>query len=472
MNRSLYYFGIFLLSLYTVAALLQCWLYFELADQIFSLESFLEWYMFGTILYLSGLLIIQKYYHYKRYRFPFIAGIIAIVLVICHATLVYIIIMTRELVEYYPITSLAVLAGGTLYAISLLFSEARKRPFLKIAGIFMFIFHVALLFSTLWAMTSPDVDTRAAATVIYQWLSLGLSLVPVLFIMNLVSESKTSRGENSNTTLRKSLDVVMMLTGVVALSFTLFLGQKITSQGQSLSQWLNRGPERALALAEPFEARTYVNSKGDSLLYRLLPPLHYDSTQKYPLAICLSGGGGRGTDNVTQIEGSWAAQLLSEYKNRTDYPCFVFVPQCPPDAQWGGLPVVRSVDSLVFETIRTLENEFEIDTHRRYVIGESLGGYGSWYFISSRPKMLAAAIPVCGGGDPGRAKNIVDVPVWAFHGEKDRSVPVKLSREMIEAIKDAGGNPRYTELAGEGHIIPNSLKTPGLLDWLFAQKRD
>jgi hypothetical protein len=417
-------------------------------------------------------LIIQTYYRYKRYRFPFIAGIIAITTVLCHATLVYIIIMTRELTEYYPITSLAVIGGGTLYAISLLFSEARKRTLLKIAGIFMFIFHLVLLSSTLWAMTSPELATRKAATTIYQWVSLGLSLVPVLFIMNFLNESGISRQENNRTLLRRSLELVMLLTGVVALAFTVFLGQKITSQGQSLSQWLNRGPEQALAMAEPFEARTYVNSEGDSLLYRLLTPLHYDSTRKYPLAICLSGGGGRGTDNVIQIEGSWAAQLLSEYKNRAEYPCFIFVPQCPPDAQWGGLPGLRSVDSLVFETIGALETEFEIDTHRRYVIGESLGGYGSWYFISSRPNMLAAAIPVCGGGDPGLAKNIINVPVWAFHGEKDRSVPVKLSREMIHAIKDAGGNPRYTELEGEGHIIPNSLKTPGLLDWLFAQKRD
>ncbi|MGI9552948.1 MAG: phospholipase, partial [Aurantibacter sp.] len=67
----------------------------------------------------------------------------------------------------------------------------------------------------------------------------------------------------------------------------------------------------------------------------------------------------------------------------------------------------------------------------------------------------------------------VDVPIWAFHGEKDRSVPVRLSRAMIDGIKSAGGNPRYNEFPNAGHDIWERVKhTPGLLDWLFAQKRD
>ena len=50
-----------------------------------------------------------------------------------------------------------------------------------------------------------------------------------------------------------------------------------------------------------------------------------------------------------------------------------------------------------------LEKEFSIDITRRYVIGESLGGYGTWHFITTRPQMFAAAVPVCGVGDPALA---------------------------------------------------------------------
>jgi predicted peptidase len=188
--------------------------------------------------------------------------------------------------------------------------------------------------------------------------------------------------------------------------------------------------------------------------------------------VCLHGGGGRGTDNLIQIEGSWTAQLLSEQPNREKYPAFVFAPQCPPTASWGGLPGGQVYDSIVFEAIALLEKEFNIDASRRYVMGESLGGYGSWHFITARPQMFAAAVPICGGGDPSQANTIADIPVWAFHGAKDRSVPVRLSREMIEAMKQAGGNPKYTEYSDEGHIISKQvMDTPGLLDWLFEQSQ-
>jgi predicted peptidase len=128
---------------------------------------------------------------------------------------------------------------------------------------------------------------------------------------------------------------------------------------------------------------------------------------------------------------------------------------------------------LVVEAIYALEQQYAIDEKRRYLGGISGGGFGSWYFIGSRPEMFAAAIPICGGGDPSLAPNMVDVAIWAFYGEKDRLAPVRGSRDMIEAIKKAGGNPRYTEYPETGHNIGYLvINTPGLLDWLFAQERE
>ncbi len=86
--------------------------------------------------------------------------------------------------------------------------------------------------------------------------------------------------------------------------------------------------------------------------------------------------------------------------------------------------------------------------------------------------MFAAAIPICGGGDPDLGSNMVKVAVWAFHGEKDPLVPVSGSRDMIEAIRKAGGNPGYTEFDNAGHDIGRQFQdTPGVLGWLFAQQR-
>lgn len=139
---------------------------------------------------------------------------------------------------------------------------------------------------------------------------------------------------------------------------------------------------------------------------------------------------------------------------RKHYPAFLFAPYCRPGSGWGGVPPYPTVDTLVFDAILALEDEFRaIDKNRRHVTGVSRGGYGSWHFICTRPDLFAAAIPVCGGEDPKLAANAVDVSVWAFHGEKDRNVLVQQSRDMIAAIEKAGGHPRHTEFPDAGHDI-------------------
>jgi predicted peptidase len=130
------------------------------------------------------------------------------------------------------------------------------------------------------------------------------------------------------------------------------------------------------------------------------------------------------------------------------------------------------ITGLIFDAMDSLDEEYNIDDKRRYVVGMSLGGYGSWYLIGAKPEKFAAAIPVSGGGNPAMASKMTDIPIWAFHGAYDKAVPVDLTRNMIEAIEDAGGNPKYTEFSA-GHLIWGKVRdTPGVVDWLFAQKKN
>ena len=101
-----------------------------------------------------------------------------------------------------------------------------------------------------------------------------------------------------------------------------------------------------------------------------------------------------------------------------------------------------------------------------------MGGFGTWDAIQRYPERFAAAVPVCGGGDTAYAKHIAQIPIWAFHGDSDTVVKVERSREMIAAIKDAGGAPRYTELPGVSHDSWTAAYTDGdLYAWLFSQTR-
>lgn len=196
----------------------------------------------------------------------------------------------------------------------------------------------------------------------------------------------------------------------------------------------------------------------------------YDPKKKYPLVVALPYS--CWIDNTRQIDACPMAKWLSSQENKRKYPAFVFVPRCPPQTGWGGVANTPSIASLAIEAIVSLDKIYPIDWQRRYISGVSRGGYGSWHMIGLHPKLFAAAIPVCGEGDPGQAKKMISVSIWAFHGAKDVNVPVSGSRDMVAALQKAGGHPRYTEYPDGGHGIWEAVvETPGLLDWLFAQKR-
>ena len=128
---------------------------------------------------------------------------------------------------------------------------------------------------------------------------------------------------------------------------------------------------------------------------------------------------------------------------------------------------------LALEALAQVQKEFTIDDKRLYITGLSMGGYGTWDVIWRHPTMFAAAVPVCGGGDESKATIVKDIPIWCFHGGADNVVPKERSIHMIEAIKAAGGNPKYTEYPGVGHNSwDRAYAEPELPKWLFAHHRD
>ena len=109
-------------------------------------------------------------------------------------------------------------------------------------------------------------------------------------------------------------------------------------------------------------ARTFVGTNGDTLKYQLIKPLDFDPDKKYPMVVCLPYIGG--------VEGAPPAKLLLLEANRKKYPSFLFVPFCSNGSGWGGIPNYPTMDTLVFESIEAVENEFkEIDVNRIYISG-------------------------------------------------------------------------------------------------------
>jgi predicted peptidase len=225
-----------------------------------------------------------------------------------------------------------------------------------------------------------------------------------------------------------------------------------------------------------FIARTYKKG-GSKMPYRLFIPPSYDAKMKYPLVLWLHGAGSVGEDNALQIS-EWSipgTHTWTKPENQAKHPVFVVAPQCPPTEECWDDSTANALGKelqLVLDILDALQKEFNIDAQRLYVAGQSMGGFGTWSLITKRPNIFAAAIPLCGGGNPSLAARASKIPIWAFHGDADEDVPVAETRRMIVAVQKAGGSPKYTEYKGMGHEIWDRVfKEPGIVDWLFAQHK-
>ncbi|MEE8452750.1 MAG: prolyl oligopeptidase family serine peptidase [Thermoguttaceae bacterium] len=226
---------------------------------------------------------------------------------------------------------------------------------------------------------------------------------------------------------------------------------------------------------DKFQALTHEDNDGGKLLYRLLTPANSGADKKHPLLIFLHGAGERGNDNKAQLK--WGAKFMLAAAEK--HGCYVVVPQCPTGKKWAEVDWSQQTHvmpkepsesiRLLMEVIAGMQKKLSIDTERLYIMGLSMGGYGTWDTIQRYPDMFAAAVPICGGGDETGADRI-KTPVWAFHGDKDGAVPVERSRKMIAAIRANGGEPKYTEYPGCGHNAWSpAMADPELPKWLFSK---
>jgi predicted peptidase len=230
-------------------------------------------------------------------------------------------------------------------------------------------------------------------------------------------------------------------------------------------------------IVDGYTPRMFVGTAGMRMAYRIFVPDERNRTIPLPVIVYLHGGGGIGTDNLRQISGGNTAgtRVWVTPEAQARYPTFVIAPQLPmSDDRWD----LRAADGLapfaqlVVELLDSLSREFAIDRDRIYLTGQSLGGFGTWDLITKRPSLFAAAVPLCGEGTPSRAASARDVPIWAFHGARDKSVPVTGSREMVAALRALGSAVKYTEYSEVGHQVwLRAYAEPGLPDWLFAQSR-
>ena len=115
---------------------------------------------------------------------------------------------------------------------------------------------------------------------------------------------------------------------------------------------------------------------------------------------------------------------------------------------------------------------YKVDKKRIYLTGLSMGGYGTWALASAYPERFAAIAPICGGGSRIMSLRLKDIPIWVFHGAKDRVVPLEESEEMVNAIRKRGGDVKFTIYPDAGHDSwTESYNNQELYDWFLEHSK-
>ena len=228
-------------------------------------------------------------------------------------------------------------------------------------------------------------------------------------------------------------------------------------------------------------SKVYEPAVYKEIPYKLMKPISFDANKKYPLIISLHGAGGRGNDNKKQLK-DWNKQLAEE-SVRKEYPAYVLAPQSK--GHWEKEQFLKIKD--------IIKATPSVDMDRIYILGHSMGGHGTFTIIQIEPNYFAAAAPSAGAGlrstpDFIDANLIKDLPIWAFHGDKDKVCPYEKVKKVFEAVKKLNGNMKLTTWPGASHgvsgkFIPgdkNSTtelssekcdKETVFLKWLFKQKK-
>lgn len=236
-----------------------------------------------------------------------------------------------------------------------------------------------------------------------------------------------------------------------------------------------------------YEKRELKIGGGKTMPYRILFPENYHIKKIYPVVLFLHGAGERGNDNEKQL--THGAKLFLSENARKNFQAIVIFPQCETDGFWSNVKVDRTKTPLAFDfdykqaatdqlkgvtkLLKQVIRRHNVDKSRIYITGLSMGGMGTFEMVYRNPKLFAAALPICGGGDTTHYnKKVKAIPFWVFHGAVDAVVNVKYSQEMVAKLKTLGVNVKYSEYPNVNHNSwDNAFAEPDFLSWMFSNKR-
>lgn len=205
----------------------------------------------------------------------------------------------------------------------------------------------------------------------------------------------------------------------------------------------------------------FRDSIKDGYDFWLYLPDDYATSEKKPLVLFLHGKSVSG-HNLNKVRNYGCIDAVSRGRK---IDAVVVAPQTA--GAWQPVKVIEVVDWVT--------KHYKVDMNRFYVLGMSMGGYGTLDFVATYPDRVAAAMALCGGATIPDLCGLNEVPLWIIHGTADAAVPVGCSERVVEAMADCGDTTRliFDRFKGVNHTrLARVFYLEETYDWLFAHTLD
>ncbi len=198
-------------------------------------------------------------------------------------------------------------------------------------------------------------------------------------------------------------------------------------------------------------------------------PKGYDQNieKKWPLIIFLHGASLRGND-LEKVKKYGIPKLIEDGQ---DFEFVIISPQCPSYQDW-------TTDDWFTSTFNEIIDKYHVDTTRVYLTGMSLGGEGTWFIAEQYPEKFAAIAPVCGrithiSNIQKDYKKLSRLPIWIFHGAKDKVYSVEESDMMYKMLKEINDDVQYTRYPelGHGATHDSTYRNSRLYQWFLTHQK-
>ena len=208
------------------------------------------------------------------------------------------------------------------------------------------------------------------------------------------------------------------------------------------------------SLAQLMACRGFVEEGYDFWLYL---PDSYEKAEELPLVMFLHGKSLSGDSLEMVLRYGCIHALL---KGRP-IDAIVAAPQA--QTSWEPARVMALYD--------WIDDHYKVDTNRFYVLGMSMGGYGTLDVATEYPDKVAAAMAMCGGASGKELCGLSTLPLWIIHGTDDELVPIRCSDRVVDSIRSCGDTTRliYHRLEGENHSrLARVFYLEQTYKWLFS----